>query len=66
MKRTYQPKKRKRARTHGFRLAELRSFYRYVKSLGEPGMPAPAYVEPGVEPITPYIAFEPQMPAQSQ
>lgn len=23
---------------------ELRSFYRYVKSLGEPGMPAPQYV----------------------
>lgn len=51
---------------HAMTDGELRSFYRYVKSLGEPGMPAPAYVEPGVEPITPYIAFEPQMPAQSQ
>ncbi len=51
---------------HGMTDDELRSFYRYVKSLGEPGMPAPAYVEPGVEPITPFIAFEPQMPAQSQ
>jgi mono/diheme cytochrome c family protein len=47
---------------HGMTDDELRSFYRYVKSLGEPGMPAPAYVEPGVEPVTPFIAFEPQMP----
>ena len=44
---------------------ELRSFYRYVKSLGEPGAPAPAYVEPGGKPATPFIVFAPpQMPAQ--
>ena len=51
---------------HGMTDDELRSFYRYVKSLGEPGIPTPAYVGPGVEPITPFIVFEPQMPAQLQ
>ena len=51
---------------HAMKDDELRSFYRYVKSLGEPGMPAPQYVEPGVQPITPFIVFPPQMPAQSQ
>jgi hypothetical protein len=51
---------------HAMKEDELRSFYRYVKSLGEPGMPAPQYVEPDVQPITPFIVFEPQMPAQSQ
>ena len=51
---------------HAMKDDELRSFYRYVKSLGEPGMPAPEYVEPGETPITPFIAFEPQMPVQSQ
>jgi mono/diheme cytochrome c family protein len=44
--------------------AELRSFYRYVKSLGEPGGPAPDYVPPGQQPQTPFIVFVPQMPAQ--
>jgi len=47
---------------HGMKEDELRSFYRYVKSLGEPGAPAPDYVEPGVKPTTPFIVFEPQMP----
>lgn len=51
---------------HAMKDDELRSFYRYVRSLGEPGMPAPEYVEPGAQPITPFIVFEPQMPAQSQ
>jgi mono/diheme cytochrome c family protein len=51
---------------HAMKDDELRSFYRYVKSLGEPGMPAPHYVELGVTPITPFIVFEPQMPARSQ
>lgn len=42
---------------------ELRSFFRYVKSLGEPGEPAPDYVEPGGTPKSPYIVFAPpQMP----
>jgi mono/diheme cytochrome c family protein len=47
---------------HAMTEDELRSFYRYVKSLGEPGMPTPEYVAPGVTPITPFIVFEPQMP----
>ncbi len=42
---------------------ELRSLYRYIKSLGEPGEPAPDYVAPGEMPKTPYIVFAPpQMP----
>ena len=42
---------------------ELRSFFRYVKSLGEPGEPAPEYVKPGEAPKSPYIVFvPPQMP----
>lgn len=48
---------------HAMTDGELRSFYLYVKSLGETGMPAPAYVEPGAMPVTPFIVLEPQMPA---
>lgn len=44
---------------------ELRSIYQYVKSLGEPGEPAPAYVKPGGVPKAPFIVFAPpQMPVQ--
>ena len=44
---------------------ELRSIYQYVKSLGEPGEPAPDYVKPGEAPKTPFIVFAPpQMPVQ--
>jgi mono/diheme cytochrome c family protein len=39
---------------------DLRAFYRYVRSLGPKGEPAPAYVPPGQAPATPYIVFEPQ------
>lgn len=50
---------------HKMKESELRSFYQYVKSLGEPGDPAPAYLEPGMAPKTPFIVFAPpQMPAQ--
>lgn len=50
---------------HKLTESELRSFYQYVKSLGEPGEPAPAFVEPGAAPKTPFIVFAPpQMPAQ--
>lgn len=42
--------------------ADLRAVHRYVRSLGEPGAPAPAYVPPGEEPATPYIVFVPQPP----
>ena len=46
--------------------ADLRALYRYVRSLGEPGAPAPAYVAPGEEPRTPYIVFVPQPPKTRQ
>jgi mono/diheme cytochrome c family protein len=46
--------------------ADLRAIHRYVRSLGEPGAPAPAYVAPGVEPSTPYFVFVPQMPKTTQ
>lgn len=42
--------------------ADLRSIHRYVRSLGEPGAPAPAYVPPTEEPRTPFIVFVPQPP----
>ena len=38
--------------------SDLRSLYRYVKSLGEPGEPAPSSVWQG-EPKTPYITIDP-------
>ena len=45
---------------------DLRAFYRYVRSLGPMGDPAPAYVPPGQTPTTPYIVFEPQnLPVRS-
>jgi len=46
--------------------ADLRALHRYVRSLGEPGAPAPAYVAPGEEPRTPYIVFVPQPPKTKQ
>ena len=50
---------------HKLTESELRSFYQYVKSLGEPGELAPAFVEPGAAPKTPFIVFAPpEMPAQ--
>ena len=39
---------------------DLKAIYRYIKSLGEVGEAAPAYVPPGVAPTTPYIVFVPQ------
>jgi mono/diheme cytochrome c family protein len=42
--------------------ADLRSIHRYVRSLGDPGAPAPAYVPPDAEPTTPFIVFVPQPP----
>lgn len=46
--------------------ADLRAVHRYVRSLGAPGAPAPAYVPPDVEPRTPYIVFVPQPPKTKQ
>ncbi len=37
--------------------ADLRAVYRYIKSLGPKGNPAPAYAAPGQKVSTPYIEF---------
>ena len=47
---------------HHFDGSEMRSFYQYVASLGEPGAPAPTYVPPGGKVTTPYMVFVPTMP----
>jgi len=36
---------------------DLRALYRYVRSLGAAGKPAPAYVMPLVTPRGPYVQF---------
>ena len=41
---------------------DLRAFYKFVKSLGAAGKPAPDYVPPSAEPNTPYIVFVPKAP----
>ena len=38
---------------------DLASLYLYIRSLGKPGDPAPDYVAPDREPVTPYIVFAP-------
>jgi mono/diheme cytochrome c family protein len=46
--------------------ADLRAMYRYVKSLGPKGEPAPAYAAPGQPVNTPFIVFVPQnLPKQT-
>jgi len=45
---------------------DLRSFYRFVRSLGAPGEPAPSYLPPGVEPQGPYALFPSPPPAKMQ
>ena len=42
---------------------DMRAVYRFIRSLGPAGTPAPMPVAPGVEPTTPYIPFEPVFPA---
>ena len=42
---------------HAMSEADLRSFYRLVKSLGPVGNPAPAYLPPGQTPKGPYASF---------
>jgi mono/diheme cytochrome c family protein len=45
--------------------ADMRALYAYIKSLGDPGEPAPEFVPPGETPKTPYIVFAPPvMPEQ--
>ncbi len=40
---------------------DLKAVYAYIRSLGQPGTPAPAYVAPGGKVTTPYIVFVPQV-----
>ncbi len=42
---------------------DLRALYQYIRSLGDPGQPAPAYVPPDREPAPPYASFPPPPPA---
>jgi mono/diheme cytochrome c family protein len=46
--------------------ADLRALYRYIRSLGPKGEPAPAYVQPGGTVKTPYYVFVPQNPPPVQ
>lgn len=39
--------------------SDLTAMYKFIKSLGPSGKPAPTYVGPNQEPNTPYIIFEP-------
>jgi len=41
---------------------DLRAIYRYTRSLGAQGVPAPAYVLPGGTPTTPVIVMTPVAP----
>jgi len=43
--------------------SDLRALYQFIRSLGDPGQPAPAYVPPGEEPTTPYALFPSPPPA---
>jgi hypothetical protein len=45
---------------------DLRAVYRYIRSLGARGQPAPAYAAPGQVVTTPYIVFVPQSLPQQQ
>jgi mono/diheme cytochrome c family protein len=42
--------------------SDLRSLYRYIKSLGDPGEQVPDAVGPDEEPKTPYFLLSPTMP----
>jgi hypothetical protein len=41
---------------------DQRSLYRFIRSLGAPGNPAPDYLPPGVTPKTPFVIEVPQAP----
>ena len=51
---------------HAMSDQDLRSIYRYIKSLGEAGQPMPQYLPPGQEPKTPYINALPVMPQNQE
>ena len=40
---------------------DLKAMYAFIRSLGQPGVAAPAYVAPGGKVTTPYIVFVPQV-----
>ena len=42
---------------HDMHEDDLRAFYRFVRSLGPAGVPAPAYVPPGETPNGPFVQF---------
>lgn len=42
---------------------DLRALYHFVRSLGDPGEPAPAYLPPGEEPQTAHASFPAPPPA---
>jgi mono/diheme cytochrome c family protein len=42
---------------------DLRALYHFIRSLGAPGEPAPAFVPPGEKPATPYAVFPSPTPA---
>jgi len=44
--------------------SDLRALYQFIRSSGDPGQPAPAYVPPGEEPTTPYALFPSPPPAE--
>jgi len=43
---------------------DLRALYHFVRSLGDPGTPAPAYLPPGEKPHTAYASFPAPPPAK--
>jgi mono/diheme cytochrome c family protein len=50
---------------HALDEVQMRSLHMYIASLGAVGNPAPEYVPPGQEPVTPYEVFAPPtMPKQ--
>jgi hypothetical protein len=42
--------------------ADLRSLYRYIKSLGEAGAAAPQFAAPGARPRGPFVVLDPPQP----
>ncbi|OOY27433.1 MAG: c-type cytochrome [Rhodobacteraceae bacterium] len=49
---------------HAMPESDLRSLYRYIKSLGAPGDPMPEALPPGETPRTPYIVMAPPIMPQ--
>ena len=46
---------------HAMDESDIRSLYRYIKSLGDPGAQVPEAVAPGEQPKTPYVVVAPPM-----